>query len=142
MPQQHVGCETDMVSVTESCVCTIRSDAPPAKTPQSTKAKAKTAEQQDGSTPAASQPTGVQQQAMWSVVTMLEYYQLAGAALRLLCLWPAGSAAKSSKKGVRTFPNGLKIENVAMGQPDGKLAKAGKRVRYLLNSSEQMVLFV
>ena len=44
---------------------------------------------------------------------------------------------------MRTFPNGLKIENVAMGQPDGKLAKAGKRVRYLLHSSEhKMVLFV
>ena len=132
-----------MVPMTESCVCTIRSDAPPAKTPQSTKAKAKTVEQQDGSTPAASQPAGVQQQAMWSVVMMLEYYRLAGAALTLLCLWHAGSAAKSSKKGVRTFPNGLKIENVAMGQPDGKLAKAGKRVRYLLHSSEhKMVLFV
>jgi FKBP-type peptidyl-prolyl cis-trans isomerase len=67
---------------------------------------------------------------------MCNYYGLSGAPLTLLCLWHAGSAAKSSKKGVRTFPNGLKIENVAMGQPDGKLAKAGKRVRYLLHSSE------
>ncbi len=32
-------------------------------------------------------------------------------------------------RGVRTFPNGLKIENIAMGAPDAKLAKAGKRVK-------------
>lgn len=36
---------------------------------------------------------------------------------------------------MRTFPNGLKIENLAMGQPDGKLAKAGKRVSALVHTS-------
>lgn len=33
---------------------------------------------------------------------------------------------KSSK--VRTFPNGLVIEEVAMGRPDGKRADRGKKV--------------
>lgn len=36
------------------------------------------------------------------------------------------SEAKSSK--VRTFPNGLVIEEVAMGKPDGKRASPGKQV--------------
>ncbi|KAH7557489.1 hypothetical protein JRO89_XS11G0164300 [Xanthoceras sorbifolium] len=36
------------------------------------------------------------------------------------------SSAKSSK--VRTFPNGLVIEEVAMGKPDGKRASPGKQV--------------
>lgn len=31
-------------------------------------------------------------------------------------------------KGKKTFPNGFIIENVAMGDPAGKLAKAGKKV--------------
>lgn len=40
-------------------------------------------------------------------------------------------ASTSSPLGrdVRKFPNGLTIENVAMGSSDGKLAKAGKRVK-------------
>ena len=33
------------------------------------------------------------------------------------------------RSNVRSFPNGFIMEDVAMGQPDGKLAKAGKRVR-------------
>lgn len=36
------------------------------------------------------------------------------------------SEAKSSQ--VRTFPNGLVIEEVAMGKPDGKRASPGKQV--------------
>ena len=64
-------------------------------------------------------------QLMWSGVVIFSRH--VGWIARVVPV--AGSAAKSAKKGVRMFPNGLKIENVAMGQPDGKLAKAGKRVR-------------
>lgn len=38
---------------------------------------------------------------------------------------PAGKAAKPK---VRKYDNGFIIEEVAMGQPDGKLASKGKRV--------------
>ena len=31
-------------------------------------------------------------------------------------------------KGKKTYPNGFIVENVAMGDPAGKLAKAGKKV--------------
>lgn len=37
-------------------------------------------------------------------------------------------AAEKPMKGKKTFPNGFVIENVAMGDPAGKLAKAGKKV--------------
>lgn len=33
-----------------------------------------------------------------------------------------------TKQKVRSYPNGFMVEDVAMGRPDGKLAKAGKRV--------------
>mmetsp|Transcript_9686 Transcript_9686/g.26201 ORF Transcript_9686/g.26201 Transcript_9686/m.26201 type:complete len:189 (-) Transcript_9686:250-816(-) len=41
-----------------------------------------------------------------------------------------GSAAgevKTNKKNVRRWENGFEIEELAMGQPNGKLAKAGKK---------------
>ncbi|BBN12176.1 FK506-binding nuclear protein [Marchantia polymorpha subsp. ruderalis] len=41
------------------------------------------------------------------------------------------AAAKSAKKGspaVKKFPNGLEIQDVAIGKPDAKQAKPGKRV--------------
>jgi FK506-binding nuclear protein len=38
------------------------------------------------------------------------------------------SEAKSSQ--VRTFPNGLIIEELAMGKPDGKRASPGKQVTF------------
>ncbi|KAG6544117.1 hypothetical protein Mapa_014429 [Marchantia paleacea] len=44
---------------------------------------------------------------------------------------PAAAATKSAKKGspaVKKFPNGLEIQDVAMGKPDAKQAKPGKRV--------------
>ncbi len=44
---------------------------------------------------------------------------------------PQGAAAKpvpSKKPKVRKFENGFMIEEVAMGQPDGKLAANGKKV--------------
>lgn len=31
-------------------------------------------------------------------------------------------------KGVKKYPNGFIVENVSMGDPSGKLAKAGKKV--------------
>lgn len=31
-------------------------------------------------------------------------------------------------KGKKTYPNGFIVENVTMGDPAGKLAKAGKKV--------------
>ena len=34
----------------------------------------------------------------------------------------------SAKSTVRTFPNGLVIEELAMGKPDGKRASPGKQV--------------
>ena len=37
-----------------------------------------------------------------------------------------GGASKSLQ--VRTFPNGLVIEELAMGRPDGKRASPGKKV--------------
>jgi hypothetical protein len=42
---------------------------------------------------------------------------------------PSSEAAKSGKKGVQRFPNGFEIETLALGKPDGKLAKVGKKVR-------------
>lgn len=41
---------------------------------------------------------------------------------------PKQTDAKSSK--VRTFPNGLVIEELAMGKPDGKRASPGKEVSF------------
>lgn len=40
------------------------------------------------------------------------------------------AGAKPSQ--VRTFPNGLVIEKLAMGIPDGKKAAPGKKVHYIL----------
>lgn len=38
------------------------------------------------------------------------------------------AADEKPMKGKKTYPNGFVIENVAMGDPAGKLAKAGKKV--------------
>ncbi|KAI3430351.1 hypothetical protein D9Q98_004946 [Chlorella vulgaris] len=40
----------------------------------------------------------------------------------------AATPASAGKTKVRTFPNGFEIEDLKMGRPDGKLAKAGKKV--------------
>eukprot|EP00898_Chlorokybus_atmophyticus_P008874 jgi/Chlat1/8989/Chrsp94S08278 len=40
----------------------------------------------------------------------------------------AQTPASGKKPSVRKFPNGLEIEDIAMGKPDGKLAKPGTRV--------------
>ncbi len=36
--------------------------------------------------------------------------------------------SSGKKKGVRRFENGFEVHELAMGAPNGKLAKAGKRV--------------
>ncbi|KAL4422597.1 hypothetical protein ABPG75_008794 [Micractinium tetrahymenae] len=38
------------------------------------------------------------------------------------------AATPAAKSKVRTFPNGFEIEDLKQGRPDGKLAKAGKKV--------------
>jgi FK506-binding nuclear protein len=38
------------------------------------------------------------------------------------------AAAPGPKQKVRSYPNGFIIEDVAMGRPDGKVAKPGKKV--------------
>ncbi|KAL4449050.1 hypothetical protein ABPG77_007767 [Micractinium sp. CCAP 211/92] len=38
------------------------------------------------------------------------------------------AATPAAKSKVRTFPNGFEIEELKQGRPDGKLAKAGKKV--------------
>lgn len=42
----------------------------------------------------------------------------------------------SSKKGVKRYENGFEVHNVKMGDPHGKLAKAGKQVRGVQHVSD------
>ena len=42
---------------------------------------------------------------------------------------PEGKANGAGKAKVRRFDKGFVLEDLAMGQPDGKLAKAGNKVR-------------
>ena len=43
---------------------------------------------------------------------------------------PAAKGAVAGKAKVQRFDNGFILQDLAMGQPDGKLAKAGNKVRW------------
>ena len=42
----------------------------------------------------------------------------------------AGKASKKDNTPVKKYPNGLEVEELAMGKPDGKQAAPGKKVIY------------
>lgn len=49
--------------------------------------------------------------------------------------------SKNKPSQVRTFPNGLVIEELAMGKPDGKKAEPGKQVNLFLRFLRHFVFY-
>jgi FK506-binding nuclear protein len=43
-----------------------------------------------------------------------------------------GAQTEAKPSNVRTYPNGLVIEDISMGKPDGKRADLGKKVTHLI----------